>query len=47
MLKMTRLLDLALRELRANDHEVVGNSGKVDNKDLSKSKKSKNTKSRI
>ena len=49
MLKMTRLLDLALGRLGANDNEVVGGSSKADEtiKNLSKSKKLKNTKSKI
>ena len=45
MLKMTGSLDLAPR-LGANDDEVVGGGGKADNRNLLKSKKSKNVKSR-
>ena len=44
MLKMTALSDLAPK-LGANGNEVFGDSGKDDNKNLSK--KSKNGKSRI
>ena len=43
MLKMTRLSDSALG-LGANNNEVIGDGGKAGNKNLSKSKKSKNTK---
>ena len=41
---MTGSSDLALR-LGADNNEVVGGSGKADDKNLSKSKKSKNAKS--
>ena len=44
MLKTTKSSDSALR-LGANDNEVVGGGGKVDDKNLSKSKMSKNAKS--
>ena len=44
MLKMTGSLDLAPR-LGVNDDEVVGGGGKADDRNLSKSKKSKNAKS--
>ena len=44
MLKTTESSDLAPR-LRANDNEVVGGGGKADDRNLSKSKKSKNVKS--
>ena len=47
MLKTIRLLDLTLRELVANDNEVIRSGSKVDNRNLSKSKKSKNVKSGI
>ena len=47
MLKTTRLSDLAPKELGANDNEVVGGGGKVDGRNLSKSKKLKNAKSII
>ena len=40
-------LDLALRELEANNNGVVGGGSKVDDSNLTKSKKLKNTKSRI
>ena len=42
---MTELLDLALKELGAD--EIVWGGGKVNDKNPSKSKKSKNVKSRI
>ena len=45
MLKITRLSDLAPRELKAN--EVVGGVNKSDKKNLFKSKKLKNAKSGI
>ena len=45
MLKTTKLSDLALKELRAN--EVVESGGKADDKNFLKSKKSKNANSRI
>ena len=45
MLKTTELSNLASRELGTN--EVVGGGGKADDRNLSKSKKSKNTKSGI
>ena len=45
MLKTTRSSDLALKKLRVN--EVVGSGGKADNRNLSKSKKSKNAQSEI
>ena len=45
MLKTTGSSDLAPRELGAD--EVVGGGGKADDRNLSKSKKSKNAKSRI
>ena len=45
MLKITGSSDLAPKELGAD--EVVGSSGKADNKNLSKSKKSKNAKFEI
>ena len=44
MLKTTGSLNLAWR-LRANDNEVVRDSSKAGDRDLSKSKKSKNAKS--
>ena len=47
MLKTTRSSDSAQRELGADDNEVVGGGGKVDNRNLSKSKKLKNIKSGI
>ena len=43
---MIRLSDLASR-LGTDDNEVVRDGGKADDKNLSKSKKSKNTKSVI
>ena len=43
MLKTTRSLDLAPK-LGAGDDEVVGSGGKADDRNLSKSKKSKNSK---
>ena len=46
MLKTTRSLDLAPR-LGADDDEVVGGSGKANDNNLSKSKKSKNVKSGV
>ena len=46
MLKTTGSSDLASR-LGADDDEVVGGGGKADNKNLSKSKKSKNVKSGV
>ena len=45
MLKTTGSSDLALRELGADDNEVVGGANKADDKNLSK--KAKNAKSRI
>ena len=45
MLKTTKSSNLASRELRAD--EVVGGDGKADDRNLSKSKKSKNVKSGI
>ena len=47
MSKTTRLSNLTLKELETDDDEVVGGDGKADDKNLSKSKKSKNTKSEI
>ena len=51
MLKITRLLDLALRVLGTNDNEVVGGNSDIKAneiiKNLFKSKKSKNIKSQI
>ena len=47
MLKTIRSSDLILRERKAVDNEVVGSGGEVDNKNLPKSKKSKNAKSGI
>ena len=44
---MTESSDSARRELGVNDNEVVGGGGKVDDRNLSKSKKSKNAKSGI
>ena len=44
---MTRLSNLISRELGANDDKVVTGSSKADNRNLSKSKKSKKTKSKI
>ena len=48
-LKMTGLLDLALKAFKADGNEVVKVGGKANKiiKDLSKSKKSKNKKSKI
>ena len=46
ILKTTGSSDLALR-LRTNDNEVVGGGGKADDKNLSKSTKSKNAMSEI
>ena len=46
MLKTTRLSNLASR-LGANNNAVVGDGGKADDKNLLKSKKSKNAKSKI
>ena len=45
MLKTTGSFDLALKELGAD--EIVGGGGKADDRNLSKSKKSKNAKSGI
>ena len=45
ILKITRLLDLALRKLQTNDNEVVRSNSNVRNP--SKSKKLKNIKSGI
>ena len=49
MLKTTLLSDLALKKLWANDDEIVGADSKADEmiKNVSKSKKLKNTKSEI
>ena len=44
---MTGLSNLALRELQTIDNKVVMGGGKTDNRNSSKSKKSKNVKSRI
>ena len=41
---MTGLLNSAPKKLGANKNKVVGADGKVDDKNLSKSKKSKNAK---
>ena len=46
ILKTTRSLESAPR-LGADDNEIVGGGGKADDKNLSKSKKSKNAKSEI
>ena len=46
MLKTTESLDSALR-LGADDDEVVGGGSKADDKNLSKSKKSKNVMSGV
>lgn len=45
--KTTELLNLTLRELKINNNEVVGNSSKIDDKNLFKSKKLKNIKFEI
>ena len=45
MLKITESSNSAPKELQANDEEIIG--GGSDDKNLSKSKKSKNAKSRI
>ena len=47
ILKTTRSLGSTLRELRVDDDEIVGRGGKADDRNLSKSKKSKNAKSGI
>ena len=45
MLKITGSSNLALKELKADDNEVVRDGGKADNKNLFK--KSKNAKFKI
>ena len=47
MLKTTGSSDLALRKMGVNDNKNVGRVGKADDRNLSKSKKSKNVKSEI
>ena len=47
ILKTTRSSNLAPKKLGANDDEVVWGDSKADNKNSSKSKKSKNAKSGI
>ena len=47
ILKITGLLDLASKELRANGNKILEGGGKADDRNLSKSKNSKNAKSEI